>query len=214
MLIDIPQLLSHFNINVRGVIQIGAHYGQEYLPLRQSGVKDFILIEPVPRHFKKMKETIVDKNALMFETALGSETKEIEMYISEFEGANAELYRGQSSSILAPKKHLEQYPHIQFKDKIKVNMTTLDTLIENEDIDIQKYNMINIDVQGYELEVFKGAVNSLQHIDCIYSEVNRDEVYEKCPLVSEIDECLSTYGFKKVVENWAGGTWGDAFYVK
>lgn len=214
MLIPIPQLISHFQINVTGVIQIGAHYGQEYQPLKESGINNFILIEPVPRHFNIIKETIQDENVLMFQTALGSETKKIEMNLSEFEGQDAELYKGMSSSILLPKKHLEQYPHIQFKEKIEVDMTTLDTLIEKEEIVTENYNMLNIDVQGYELEVLHGARNTLNHIDCVYTEVNRDEVYEGCPMVSDIDNFLMEYGFQKVAENWAGGTWGDAFYVK
>ena len=214
MLIPIPQLINHFQIDVRGVIQIGAHYGQEYHPLKESGIDNFILIEPVPRHFDIIKESIKDENVLMFQTALGSETKKIEMNLSEFEGQDAELYRGMSSSILSPKGHLEQYPHIQFKDKIEVDMTTLDTLVKTEDISIENYNMLNIDVQGYELEVLNGAKDVLHHIDCVYTEVNRAEVYEGCPMVSEIDDFLSEHGFKKVAENWAGHTWGDAFYVK
>ena len=213
MLIPIPQLINHFQIKVKGVIQIGAHYGQEYHPLKEAGIDNFILIEPVPRHFNMIKETIQDENVLMFQTALGSEIKKIEMNISDFEGQDAELYKGMSSSILSPKKHLEQYPHIQFKETIEVDMTTLDMLIETEDVDVKNYNMLNVDVQGYELEVLHGAKDTLKHIDCVYTEVNRDEVYEGCPMVSEIDEFLLDYGFKKVIENWAGHTWGDAFYV-
>lgn len=214
MLIPIPQLLNHFQINVRGVIQIGAHYAQEYHPLKEFGIDNFILIEPIPRHVDIIRENIKDENVLIFQTALGSETKKVEMNLSEFEGPDAESCRGMSSSILSPKKHLEQYPHIQFKDKIEVDMTTLDTLIKTKNIDIKNYNMLNIDVQGYELEVFRGAENTLNSIDCVYTEVNRDEVYEGCPMVEEIDGFLSNYGLKRVAVDWAGNTWGDAFYVK
>ena len=75
-------------------------------------------------------------------------------------------------------------------------------------------NFINIDVQGYELEVFKGATNTLKHIDYIMSEVNTDEVYEGCVLIDELDEFLVTFGFNRVETNMAGGLWGDAFYIK
>ena len=37
---------------------------------------------------------------------------------------------------------------------------------------------INMDVQGYELEVLKGATKTLEQVDYVYCEVNRDEVYE------------------------------------
>ena len=38
---------------------------------------------------------------------------------------------GQSSSILEPKIHLKQYPHITFNSKITVPITKLDNFIEN-----------------------------------------------------------------------------------
>jgi hypothetical protein len=71
-----------------------------------------------------------------------------------------------------------------------------------------------MDVQGYELEVLKGASKFLSHIQFIYCEVNRAEVYEGCPMIEEIDQFLGEYNFERVDTNWAGDTWGDALYVK
>ena len=55
----------------------------------------------------------------------------------------------------------------------------LDTFLNEKDL----YNFINIDVQGYELEVFKGSVEFLKTIDYIMTEVNRDELYKNCPMI-------------------------------
>ena len=77
-----------------------------------------------------------------------------------------------------------------------------------------KYNMINIDVQGYELEVFKGATKTLENIDYIITEVNRDVVYHQCAFIDDLDDYLKQFGFARVETDWAGHTWGDAFYVK
>ena len=71
-----------------------------------------------------------------------------------------------------------------------------------------------MDVQGYELEVLKGATESLKHIDYLMCEVNRAEVYEECCMIDELDSFLSNYNFKRVETTWDGITWGDAFYVK
>jgi hypothetical protein len=46
------------------------------------------------------------------------------------------------------------------------------------------------------------------------TEVNRDEVYENCCMVDEIDNFLLPYGLRRVETDWAGNTWGDALYVK
>ena len=50
-----------------------------------------------------------------------------------------------------------------------------------------------MDVQGYELEVLKGATETLKHVDYVYCEVNRDEVYEGNAYVEEIDEFQYNY---------------------
>jgi hypothetical protein len=118
---------------------------------------------------------------------------------------------GQSSSILEPKTHLDRYPHIHFTDKETVQMIKLDDF----DYDVKKYNFINIDVQGYELEVFKGAINKLNNIQYIMTEINQDELYVKCTQIQELDEFLSKYGFERVDTHWwYGDGWGDAFYIK
>ena len=86
--------------------------------------------------------------------------------------------------------------------------------LDDIEINIKNYNLINIDVQGYELEVFKGAEKSLENIDYIISEINRDEVYLGCAKINELEDFLKPYGFKLVEQNWAGNIWGDGFFIK
>jgi hypothetical protein len=69
-----------------------------------------------------------------------------------------------------------------------------------------------MDVQGYELEVLKGSENTLKGIDYIYTEVNRDELYENNAFIEEIDNFLDNY--TRVATDWSGNTWGDALYIK
>jgi FkbM family methyltransferase len=74
------------------------------------------------------------------------------------------------------------------------------------------YNTLVMDVQGFEDRVLKGATQTLNQIDYIYTEVNRDEVYENCARVEQLDEYLTD--FTRVETNWGGGTWGDAWYIR
>lgn len=204
MLLDLKKLKEKYNLNVKGVLHIGAHFGQEYLTYESIGVKNIIFFEPLPVTFNKLVENI-DGRANCVNVALGNEIKDVEMFV---ETAN----QGQSSSVLEPALHTKQYPHIKFQEKVTVPMTTLDAYMkEGTGGD---YNFINIDVQGYELEVFKGAKDTLNNIDYIMTEVNRDEVYKDCAKIEELDTYLGNYGFQRVETTWDGGTWGDAFYVK
>jgi len=55
----------------------------------------------------------------------------------------------------------------------------------------------------------------LSSIHYIYTEVNTDYVYKDCTLVSELDDYLFIFGFKRVETAWYLQTgWGDAFYIK
>ena len=203
MLLQFNKLCDVYSLDIKGIIHIGGHYGQEYDLYKPLNVP-ILFFEPITNSFNILKNKLGnDSNVLAFQCALGNENKMVNMNV---EIAN----NGQSSSILKPKKHLEQYPHITFDFTEEVSMFRLEDL----DIDFSKYNFINIDVQGYELEVFKGANTVLKNIDYIISEVNKDEVYENCPHVDELDEYLSQFYFRRVETDWAGETWGDALYIK
>jgi hypothetical protein len=79
----------------------------------------------------------------------------------------------------------------------------------------ENYNFINLDVQGYEMEVLKGAEKTLENIDYLYCEVNRNEVYEGNAYIEEIDNYLSNYNMRRVETFWwYDGPWGDALYIK
>ena len=202
MLKPLPDLISDYQLDLRGVIHIGGHRGQEYPYYVGAGLKNIIFIEPHPTNFEILTGN-VGKECRLFQTALGNKEGEIEMYIEE-------KNEGQSNSVLEPYTHRLQYPHIEFLYMIDVPITKLD-LIEFER---EKFNFINIDVQGYELEVFKGGIETLKTIDYIYTEVNRDELYRGCAKVYELDKFLGEFGFKQVGVWWEGVTWGDALYVK
>jgi FkbM family methyltransferase len=202
MLLNFSQLFEKYNMNIKGVIHIGAHYGQEHGLYKSHSIQNVMYFEPLIKNYEILKQN-VGEDAVLFNLALGNENKEIDMFV---ESSN----KGMSSSILEPSVHLTQYPWIRFNEKETVQMKRLDDI----EFDRESYNFINIDVQGYELEVFKGSENFLEKVDYIISEINRDELYKNCTRVDELSIFLSKYGFELVEINWEGGTWGDGLYVK
>lgn len=207
MIISLKHMINTYNLHIRGVLHIGAHFGQEYDEYVEQGIENMIFFEPVKSTYDKLLEKLVEKNAeeniKTYNIALGNMTGDIEMYI---ETAN----KGMSSSLLQPELHLKQYPKIVFDSKEMIKIDKLD----NIRFDRSLYNMINIDVQGYELEVFKGAINTLKYIDYIYTEVNFEHLYKDCCLVWELDEFLNKFGFMRILTEKSNRTWGDALYKK
>ena len=205
MLLDLIKLKDKYGMDIKGVFHIGAHFGQENSTYKDLGIKYKVFFEALPHTFEKLIKNI-DGDGECVNIALGNTIGEVEMHV---ESAN----EGQSSSILKPALHTKQYPHIVFEGKVTVPITRLDDYAK-ENLEISKYNFMNIDVQGYELEVLLGAEETLNEIDYILCEVNRDVVYHQCAMVDDIDNYLKKYNFERVETSWAGGTWGDALYIK
>lgn len=202
MLLDFDEILKTHGLKIKGIIHIGAHFGQEFELYKKHNIQNLMFFEPINSTFQRLKENVGER-AKLLNIALGNFDGEIEMFTET-------INQGQSSSVLQPDYHLVQHPNIQFNGREKVKITKLDNFIQ----EFENYNFINIDVQGYELEVFKGGSEFLNHIDYIITEVNRAELYKNCAKVEELDEFLKTYGFERVLTSWAGISWGDALYIK
>jgi len=211
MLLNFSSILKEYNIESQGIIHVGAHHGHELYHYLEHKIKNILMFEPLEKAFKHLQFNIAQikpsyaANISAEKIALGNFSGEAEMFVEE---ANT----GMSSSLLEPALHTEQYPHITFDKKEKVEVTLLDDFLR--DNDPLKYDFINIDVQGYELNVFTGAVETLKNIKYIISEVNREELYKGCAKVEELDAFLGHFGFKREITDWGGQTWGDAFYIK
>jgi len=204
MLLSYASLVKQYGVNATGVIHVGGHIGQEMETYKKNNVTNLIVFEPQKVPFQKLSavvESVGFDNVTLINKALGNSCETVEMTCND---------DGLCSSILNPKHVLEQYPNIIFDRKETVEMVTMDSVIpENHD-----FNFLNMDTQGYELEVLKGARKTLEKIDCVYTEVNNTEVYENNALIEEIDEFLKEYDMIRVETDWMGGTWGDAFYIR
>jgi len=100
------------------------------------------------------------------------------------------------------------YPKITFPEVETVALSRLDSY------GLHGADFINMDVQGYELEVLKGGEETLRSVKMVYCEVNLVELYENCVQVEELDAFLVERGFAMREMTWTTGGWGDALYVR
>jgi FkbM family methyltransferase len=201
MLLDLINLRGRYNMEITGVIHIGAHFGEEHQTYKSLGIDNIIYFEPVKKTFSVLEERV--KDAKLYNYALGNENKMIEMFIEESDAYGC-------SSILKPSSN---YDNVPFSPNEIVEMKRLD------DFNFTEFNFLNIDVQGYEYEVLKGANKTLENVDYIICEINRETPekqldYIGSTTIEKIIEFLSPYGFKLVESNWAGISWGDGFFKK
>lgn len=203
MILDYNEIINNSNVKVKGVIHIGAFHGQEKHTYNNLNIKNVIWIDANPNYENIIRDNVGDDTIII--TGIGNVND-----ILTFNVAN----NGQSSSFLEFGTHLEEHPGINFTEKINVPVKRMVDVINEYNININDYNFLNIDIQGYELEAFKGFDNQLYNFDFIYCEVNVKELYIGCPLIEDIDNYLEKFNFKRVLTNITGHGWGDAFYIK
>jgi FkbM family methyltransferase len=111
-----------------------------------------------------------------------------------------------SSSILRPKRHLNEHPWCKFTS-IEANAHTLD----QEHI---KVDFAHIDVQGAELLVLKGGEKTFKTTKVIWIEVANIDLYVQQPLKSQVSHMLNHMGFIPVLDTCKNKKYGDMLWVK
>ena len=205
-LLTLSHLKKKYSMQVKTIVHVGAHEGQEvddYLQVFPD--VEINLFEPQNGLFKKLEDNFMSNNQIkLYNFALGSKNGKSNMYVSNNQGL--------SSSFFKPKEHLNEHPEVHFQlDTINFDIKILD------EQKISNIDLLNIDTQGYELEVLKGSIEALSNdVRYLILEVNKKELYEGCPLVQDIDKFLKQYNFIRTdTHYWLDSySWGDAFYIR
>jgi FkbM family methyltransferase len=105
--------------------------------------------------------------------------------------------KSHSSSILpiAP-LHTDEFPGSEVTEQADINIFKLDSYVQQQQLPMP--NLIKIDVQGYELNVLNGAVNTIRHAKYCILEMSFQELYFNCPLFEDIYQYMIELGFRLV----------------
>jgi len=204
MFINLSELKNKYDMNIRGVIHVGAHVLEELPIYKNLNINNIIWIEANEDLVKNAIKNNPDQTILNY---LVYDKDDIEL---QFNIAT----NGQSSSILNFGTHSTLYPEISFFENKIIKSKTLKSIIERNHINMLNYNMINLDIQGVELKAIMGLGKYLSYIDYIYTEVNDDNVYENNDLIQDIDAYLTNKGYSRKETLIINGNWGDALYIK
>lgn len=215
MLLNFDNLIKKYDLQISGVIQGGSHYGEELSLYDKYRIPNILLFEPAPDNFKVLEGVVKTFREVRpgiridaVQKALGNSNEKIQLNI---EKANS----GQSNSVLPLGLHVDFYPHITYEDQVEVEMVRLDDFLPSFYDDVPKFNFLELDCQGFEGEILKGAAKTLESIDYIMTEVNMAELYKGGTLVDDLDKFLAPYRFTRV-ETYIvpERSWGDALFLK
>lgn len=208
MLIPFSELFRKYKIRSTGVFHVGASYGQEVAEYYKNGIRHTVWIEALPSVYERLLKNVKNYPDAIAINECISDVDDQEVV---FNVANNE---GQSSSLLEFGSHTREHPTVKFIDKVRMTTIRLDTLIKKYDLDMSRYDFLNLDLQGAELMALKGLGKYLEGFNHLYIEVNIAELYKGCPLVETIDEYVSKFGFSRLETKMTGWKWGDAYYQK
>jgi FkbM family methyltransferase len=165
------------------VIDVGANKGQfaVYARIRWPNAR-LICFEPLPKPRAKLVR-VTRGQAEIHDCALGAEPGEGRMHLAS---------RTDSSSLLALGARQKAIFGMEESGELWVPIKRLDACVSTP---LPRPFLLKIDVQGFELEVLKGATGLLPNLDAVYVEASYVELYEGQALHEEIERYLTDAGF-------------------
>lgn len=169
-------------------LDVGANVGQYATGLRQSGFRGRIVsFEPQSAQFARLQAAAAaDPRWECRRLALGSEEGSAELRI----GGSTE-----TSSLLEVEQHLAEVPEWRTAGTETVPVARLDALAPELLRDGERV-LLKIDVQGYELEVLRGATEMLGAVHALEIELLLVPLYRDQASYLETLEHLDAAGFR------------------
>ena len=161
--------------DVTCIIDVGAHRGGFAEKMLRAGYTGKIVsFEPVLSHFTALTQlaTRTSPNWQTRRMALGAEDGELSIHV--------DVGNGQLSSFLEPNdlgKALFRSEFATYSEEV-VPVRRLDSVFEEVAGPGDANVLLKIDTQGWDMEVIKGATNSLSRVPIVLSEVSVQPIYE------------------------------------
>jgi FkbM family methyltransferase len=195
------------------IVQVGASAGQEMKEFLEYGIRRGVFIEPLREPFAALSAVcrqipdFVAVNVLC--TATDGET--VEFHVA----SNG----GQSSSALKPHNHLAEFSHVRFDERIRLVGHRLDSVLQfARDHGHQRAasaaDLLYMDTQGSELQVLRGAEETLKNTSYVITEVTRNELYQGAPTLDALTRFLNGHDFALNNVNFNRYHHADALFIK
>jgi len=194
---------------ITGIIQIGAHTGEE-APVHSKRVgNNMVWIEAQPDKLEELKQNVEKYGHISIQGLLWNKSGEKKI----FNITNNSV----SSSILEPYKHINRHGEkVKVKKQIQLEtITYLDLVKQYPLLNDPKYNFLILDCQGAEYEVLLGiGKEKIQQFDKLEVEISNSEEYKNQKQQPEITKLLKDWGYKCVDNCDNKEIHGISIYVK
>lgn len=175
------------NHGINTVFDIGANTGQfatlvnKIIPT--ASIYSFEPLKDCYNELQKLQYRI--RNIQCFNFGLGEKNESAIINRSQFSPSSSLLPMGDL--------HKSAFPHTAITVPEQIVIKTLDSI--SDQISWNKKVLMKIDVQGFEMNVLRGAAVTLSKIDVIIVETSFKQLYKDQPLFSEVYKFLTNKGF-------------------
>ena len=159
------------------ILDVGANSGQSLKFFRKIFKESRIYcFEPNPFVYLDLIKNSTE-NTFCYSFALGEVNAKADLFISKFSESSTLNSPNKSSSWYRLKQKILGLGESEITNKLEVDVKTLDSVIV--DLGIEEIFILKIDVEGTELKVLKGAIDSLSRGKIFYIQFEelRNDLY-------------------------------------
>lgn len=202
------QWVQEYEIEPSPLIHVGAHLAEERFDYQALGFLPVLWVEAHPDIAAAAQVNLTEfSDQYLISSALWSSAGiEKKFFVAGDEGS--------SSSLLEPYLITASHPNVKELNHFVVTTSTLDLQIKKSKLE-HDYRIVVLDVQGAEIEVLRGAMDTIKTVDVIISEVSRLELYKGTARLDTLVEFLAANNFDFVASevNRATG-WGEGLFIR
>ena len=207
------------NKNIQNVVHIGADRGGELPQYKNLGAKKVVWVEANPEVYGELLENLEIMNISEVQSIpfnqLISDTDDVPTDFNIYYGWDAGHLvgnKGMSSMLKASKSW---WGSECYKGTLQLNALTLDTFLERNGLGFD-FDLLNVDTQGAEMMVARGASKVLENVKFINCEVTFfNPQYQNNPRFDEVNEYFESFGFEHIhTELCDEKNWGDGLWIK
>tara|TARA_S200000501_G_scaffold290196_1_gene275148 strand:+ start:206 stop:907 length:702 start_codon:yes stop_codon:yes gene_type:complete len=189
-------IFERLNVNINGIIHVGMWDFVEHDCYTKLVGTNVIGVEANKFVYETMSKPVADKCGY----------KSYNECVYSEDGLEKKFYLANDSSSLSPVSG----------NSVTVITKKLSTLIEENNIDMNKFDFLNIDAEGAELEILKGFENYLDYINVIDLETSYDDRNNTGAFHNVIVDWLSSKNFslREMSDSYEYEKWGDSVFVR
>jgi FkbM family methyltransferase len=198
---NIFRYLNKKKEHIKNWVIVGGYLGHEIKTILKKYPNCKITVfECSNRYIDKLKKNFLyEKRVKIINNAVSNKIKKIKFYETNLNGSGSLLKVGNLS-----KKNY----NTKQEESFFVNTTTLDSVLKN------KIDVLQIDVQGTELDVLKGAVRILKNTKAIFTEMSiKQDLYIDSVTFDKLNFFLGKHNFKLVLLGTSFDLTGNALYI-